>query len=107
MTDRRLIGIVTALLFLSSTQSARAEITLEHLLVIDQLLSTNDIQALYSYLEKNPDLLTGEDELSLELRSFHEAASVGDVDFSYSTSAPANTDGTLNENSSFANSLQH
>ncbi|WP_282118828.1 hypothetical protein [Ruegeria atlantica] len=106
MTDRRLIGIVTALLFLSTTQNARAEITLEHLLVIDQMLSTNDIQALYSYLDKNPQLLSGDDELSLELRSFHEVASVGDLDFSYASSAPASDENRSTENA-FAASLQH
>ncbi|WP_170558173.1 hypothetical protein [Ruegeria atlantica] len=106
MTDRRLIGIVTALLFLSTSQNVRAEITLEHLLVIDQMLSTNDIQALYAYLDKNPELLSGEDELSLELRSFHEVASVGDVDFSYAASAPASGE-NRSADSAFAASLQH
>ena len=106
MTDRRLIGIVTALLFLSTSHGARADITLEQLLVIDQLLSINDIPALYSYLEKNPELLNGEDELSLELRSFHEAASVGDLDFSYAASAPASVDNSPADNA-FASSLQH
>lgn len=106
MTDRRLIGIVTALLFLSTTQNARAEITLEHLLAIDQMLSTNDIQALYSYLDKNPELLTGEDELSLELRSFHEVASVGNLDFSYATSEPASSENRA-ANEAFDASRQH
>ncbi|WP_170409162.1 hypothetical protein [Ruegeria atlantica] len=108
MTDRRLIGIVTALLLLSTTQNARAEITLEHLLAIDQMLSTNDIQALYSYLDKNPELLTGEDELSLELRSFHEVASVGDLDFSYASSAPASGESRSGDDAdAVAASLQH
>ncbi|WP_170464370.1 hypothetical protein [Ruegeria arenilitoris] len=98
MTDRRLIGIVTALLFLTTSQGARAEITLEQLLVIDEMLSTNDIQALYAYLERNPELLTGEDELSLELRSFHEAASVGDVNLGYATAASAPADSSLSDN---------
>ena len=92
MTDRKLIGIVTALLFLTASQGARAEIKLEQLLVIDQLLSNNNTQALYDYLERNPELLTGKDELSEELRNFHDAASAGSLDFDYAVGAPANPD---------------
>lgn len=98
MTDSRLIGIVTALLFLASTQDARTEITLEHLLAIDQLLSTNDTTALRSYLERNPELLTGEDELSVELRSFYEAASTGNLNFGYTAGPPASAGNAATEN---------
>ena len=90
MTDSRLVGIVTALLFLASSEGVRAEITLEHLIAIDQLLSTNDTRALRSYLERNPELLTGEDELSRELREFYAAASAGNLDFGYPASVPDN-----------------
>ncbi|CUJ93254.1 hypothetical protein RUE5091_01314 [Ruegeria denitrificans] len=99
MADSKLIGIVTALLFLASTQHARAEISLEHLLTIDQLLSTNDTQALQSYLERNPELLTGDDELSAELRNFYNAATTGNLNFGY-TAGPvgaAGTEATENE----------
>lgn len=98
MTDSRLIGIVTALLFLTTSQNARAEITLEHLLAIDQLLSTNDTRALRSYLERNPELLTGTDELSAELRSFYEAASTGTLNFGYTAGPTAGTAAAATDN---------
>jgi hypothetical protein len=107
MTDSRLVGIVTALLFLASTESGRAEITLEHLIVIDQLLSTNDIGALQAYLERNPELLTGDDELSRELRGFYDAASAGSLDFGYPAAAPDNPFDAPTGTTARASSLQH
>ena len=107
MTDRKLIGIVTALLFLTSPQGARAEVTLEHLLAIDRFLSNNDMQALYSYLQRNPELLTGDDELSNELRSFHSSASSGDLDFNYASDPPPPAEDIPVESTALANSLQH
>lgn len=107
MTDSRLVGIVTALLFLATTGGVRAEITLEHLIVIDQLLSTNDTRALRSYLERNPELLTGDDELSRELRDFYDAASAGSLDFGYPANAPDNPFDAPTGTTSRASSLQH
>lgn len=98
MTDSRLMGIVTALLFLATSQEGRAQITLEHLLVIDQYLSTNDTRSLYSYLEKNPELLLGEDELSVELRNFHNSASAGNLDYNYTSGWSANPDDAAVDN---------
>ena len=91
------MGIVTALLLLATTQGARSEMTLEHLLAIDGFLSTNDTQSLYSYLQRNPDLLLGNDELSVELQNFYEAASAGNLDFDYAASGARNPDDTANE----------
>lgn len=101
MANSRLIGIVTALLFLTASQGVRAEILLEHLIVIDRYLSNNDIQSLYSYLEKNPELLTGDDELSQELRSFYDEAAAGNLDFDYA-GTPESSDTT-----SVETALQH
>lgn len=98
MTNSRLMGIVTALVFLATTHGARAEITLEQLLVIDQLLSANDTQALRSYLERNPELLAGEDELSVELRNFYDAASAGSLNFGYTASPAVNATDTAADN---------
>ncbi len=103
MPNSKLVAIVTALLFLMTSHGARAEITLEHLLVIDQYLSENNTQELWRYLQKNPQLLLGSDELSRELRNFYEAASRGHIDFGFSSGTSASADASP----SFASSLQH
>ncbi|WP_420586164.1 hypothetical protein [Ruegeria sp.] len=102
MPNSKLVAIVTALSFLMTSHGARAEITLEHLLAIDQLLSTNDTQALLEYLQKNPELLQGDDELSRELRSFSEIANSGSVSYDYDPAASGDAEVTRT-----ASSLQH
>ncbi|WP_170763555.1 hypothetical protein [Ruegeria lacuscaerulensis] len=106
MTDSKLVAIVTALLFLMTSHGARAEITLEHLLVIDQYLSANNTQELRAYLQKNPELLLGDDELSRELRNFNEAATRGRLDFDFNDSI-SDPDVGRESNPAFASSLQH
>ncbi|TCP41822.1 hypothetical protein [Rhodovulum marinum] len=79
MPDRRLMAIVTGLmLIMGGLGGARAaEPTLEQLRTIDQLLTRNDTRALLSFLLDNPDLLSGDDELAVELRRFATEISGG------------------------------
>ncbi|WP_170330813.1 hypothetical protein [Ruegeria arenilitoris] len=107
MTDSRLVGMVTALLFLATSGGARAEITLEHLLAIDQLLSSNDTKALQSYLDRNPELLAGEDELSRELREFYNAASSGNLNFGFPANASPDPRDAQTGTAARSNELQH
>ncbi len=107
MPNSKLVAIVTALLFLLPSQHVRAEITLEHLLTIDQFLSENNIQALWDYLQKNPDLLLGDDELSLELRSFFETVSRGQVDYGFAGNAANSAEVSQVGSAALAASSQH
>ncbi|WP_171102345.1 hypothetical protein [Ruegeria sp. HKCCD7255] len=107
MTDRRLSGIVTALLLLSAASGVRAEITIDQLLIIDQYLSSNDTQSLYAYLQRNPQIMAGNDELSIELRNFYQAASAGSLDFDYSEDQAAAPDTTSTESATQSSALQH
>ncbi|MFD0981443.1 hypothetical protein [Tropicimonas aquimaris] len=69
--------MVTALMMSAAAFGARGEVTLEQLQTIDSLLTTNNTRALWAYLQEYPELLAGEDELSLELRKFCTDVTLG------------------------------
>ncbi|WP_068112982.1 hypothetical protein [Tropicimonas marinistellae] len=77
MPDKRLVAVVTALMMSTAAFGVRAQATLEQLETIDRLLSTNDTRALWFYMQQNPELLAGNDELSLELRKFCNDVTLG------------------------------
>jgi hypothetical protein len=79
----RLIAVVTALMLLSGAGAARAEYSLAQLQVIESLISSQNWQALYEFIQANPAILAGDDPLVRELRAFLEAYQRGeDFDFS-------------------------
>lgn len=70
MPNHRLTAVVTAFLLVFAAIGARAEATLEQLQEIDRLLSARDNRALWHFLQDNPGLMAGDDELAVELRNF-------------------------------------
>ncbi|WP_170480167.1 hypothetical protein [Ruegeria arenilitoris] len=103
MPNSKLVAIVTALSFLTTYHGVRAEITVEQLLALDDFLSNNNTQGLLEYLQSNPELLQGDDELSNELRNFSEEATRGAVeDYGYTPAASEGTEATRTDSS-----LQH
>lgn len=84
MPDRRLVAIVTALLFVMGGLGAQAaEATLEQLRAIDQMLTRKDTRALWSFLRDNPQLMSGDDELAQELRRFCTDVTLGRMSCDY------------------------
>ncbi|SFC23691.1 hypothetical protein [Tropicimonas isoalkanivorans] len=83
MPDKRLVAVVTALMMSALAPGADAEATLEQLETIDRLLSANDTRALWAYMQQYPELLSGEDELSLELRKFCNDVTLGRLSCHY------------------------
>ncbi|TCO70826.1 hypothetical protein [Rhodovulum euryhalinum] len=103
MPDRRLIAIVTGLMLIVGSLAARAaEPTLDQLRVIDALLTRNDTRGLLAFLEQNPDLLLGEDELSAELRRFATTVSGGRLRVDFVAAPPLEQrDGVVSRGAAF------
>jgi hypothetical protein len=74
----RLMAVVTALTLLSGAGAARAEYSLAQLQVIESLISAQNWQALYEFIQANPAILVGDDPLVRELRAFLEAYDRGE-----------------------------
>ncbi|MGB7268097.1 MAG: hypothetical protein WBC90_01100 [Albidovulum sp.] len=70
MPNPRLLAVVTAMMFLLGGNALRAELSLSQLQELERIISSNDTGALRSYLDQHPDLLSGNDPLSRELREF-------------------------------------
>ena len=62
--------VAAMVLGLQLGRAIAAEPSLEQLAEIETLLSSNDVEALRSYLELHPELLEGETQLALLLRRF-------------------------------------
>ncbi|SNT12217.1 hypothetical protein [Tropicimonas sediminicola] len=77
MPEKKLVAVVTALMMSAAAFGARADVTFEQLETIDRLLTQNNTRALWAYLQEYPELLAGEDELSLELRKFCTDVTLG------------------------------
>lgn len=75
MPNRRLLAIVTALACLGA--SGAGAYTIEQLRDIERLIVSRDCGGLRSYLGSNPRLLSGNDPLSFELRSFVNGIDTG------------------------------
>ncbi|TMV04212.1 hypothetical protein FGK63_18160 [Ruegeria sediminis] len=100
MPDKRLVAVVTALLLMMTSHGARADASLEQLLIIDQLLTKNDTKSLWTYIHENPELLRGDDELARELRNFYDTAAVGRLRFDFESQVSRDA-----SNSSFSGSV--
>lgn len=90
MPNRRLVAIVTGLMLVfGGVLPGTAAPTLEQLQTIDGLLSRKDTRGLWAYLQQNPQLLTGDDELAMELRKFCTDVTLGRLSCHYVPSASA------------------
>jgi hypothetical protein len=69
MANRRLVAIITALLLMGGA-GLRAEVSLEELRTMNELIDGQQWGALRDYLRKNPAVLSGDDALAQELRFF-------------------------------------
>jgi hypothetical protein len=79
MANQRIVAIVTALLLMSTTASAVQAASIEELRKIDAMVSTQDWAGLYSMVLANPRLISGNDPLSSELRTFMRQNSLGRI----------------------------
>lgn len=68
----RKLGIVVSAMMLSFHlgQAFAAEPSLEQLAEIESILADNDVAALRSFIERNPELLEGDTQLAVLLRNF-------------------------------------
>ncbi|MFV2002382.1 MAG: hypothetical protein ACC619_05325 [Paracoccaceae bacterium] len=84
MPDPRLVAVITALVFISGTQSGNAAYTIEQLQLIEQMIVSKDCGALWFYLQDNPELMEGDDPLAEELRKFAFGIEGGSIDCIFS-----------------------
>ncbi len=70
MADNRLLAVLTAMILAGGVTPGRTAADLDQLLQIEQLVLSNDCQALYRYLSGNPGVLEGSDPLTVEFRNF-------------------------------------
>lgn len=62
---------------MGSSGSAQEEPSIDELLTIEKLIAGQDWRALYTYVEANPNLKSGNNPLAVELRSFVDDAKRG------------------------------
>ena len=70
MPNPKLLAIVTAFMLMAGAPGAYATYTLTQLEIIEQIILDNDCAALRDFIEANPGLLEGDDQLAVELRAF-------------------------------------
>ena len=72
MVSRKRIGATVSAMIVAMQLGSplAAEPTVEQLTEIKELLATNDVAALRSYVASNPELAEGDDELAVLLRRF-------------------------------------
>ncbi|MEM6890298.1 MAG: hypothetical protein AAF636_19510 [Pseudomonadota bacterium] len=70
MANNRMLAIVTILLLSANSGQAQQEPSLDDLVTIDKLINEGDWQALYAFVEDNPQLTQGESALAVELNKF-------------------------------------
>jgi hypothetical protein len=70
MPTPKLLSLVTVFMLAVGTSGAYAAYTLSDLQVIEQYLLENNVAALSAYVEANPGLLDGDDQLATALRQF-------------------------------------
>lgn len=72
MASRRLVAIITAMLLLGGSR-LQAEIDLESLRIMNELIDGQRWDALRQFLRQHPEAMIGEDALAQELRYFFAA----------------------------------
>lgn len=77
MSNPKLLAIVTAFMLVAGAPGAYATYTLTQLEIIEQFILENDCAALRAFIEENPELLEGDDQLAVELRIFVEGINDG------------------------------
>lgn len=77
MPNPNLMAVITALMFLAGTSGAKASYNLAQLQQIEQYILSKDCSALLGYLQLNPAIMDGDDQLAQELRSFADGVEGG------------------------------
>ncbi|MGR3661643.1 MAG: hypothetical protein ACU0CA_10735 [Paracoccaceae bacterium] len=77
MPNPNLMAVITALIFFAGTGGAKASYNLGQLQQIEQFILSKDCGALLGYLQLNPAIMDGDDQLALELRSFADGVEGG------------------------------
>lgn len=77
MPNPNLMAVITALMFLAGTGGAKASYNLAQLQQIEQYILSKDCGALLGYLQLNPAIMDGNDQLAQELRSFADGVEGG------------------------------
>jgi hypothetical protein len=79
MFHPRLVAVVTALTLMGGATALHAEYSLSQLEEIDRLITARNCAGLWSYVQANPDILSGNDPLANELRVFVSATERGQL----------------------------
>lgn len=77
MANNNLLAVVTILVMMGSSGAAQQEPSIEDLLTVEKLINGGNWRALFSYVQGNPRLTTGDGPLATELRSFVDDAKRG------------------------------
>lgn len=77
MPNSKLTAIITALMFVASSNGANAAYDIGQLQEIERHILSKDCGALLGYLQTNPGIMDGGDLLSQELRSFADGVEGG------------------------------
>ena len=75
-----LLATITAFMLMAGTSDLRAEYNLSELQEIERLVLLKDSAALGRFLALNPRIVSGDDPLARELRSFMNCAQDGQLD---------------------------
>lgn len=92
MPSPKLTALITALLFMAGTHGATAAYNLQQLQEIERYIATKNCGALLGYLQQNPSIMSGNDLLAQELRSFANGVEGGIISC---LSAPVSRAGPL------------
>lgn len=87
MPEPRLLAVITALLMIAGVP-ARADYDIAQLQQIEQLILQKDCAALWQYLTANPSIMSGDDALARELRTFVAATERGQLNCFAARPAP-------------------
>lgn len=77
MPNPRLLAIVTVAMLAITSPASQAAYSKTDLQTIEQMIISQDWAALSSYIDANPDLLSGNNPLAQELRTFAESYRTG------------------------------
>ena len=80
MLKPSLMATITALMLVAGTSGLRAEYDLSQLQEIERLVLLKDSGALGRFLALNPQIVSGDDPLARELRSFRNCTQGGQLD---------------------------
>lgn len=77
MPNPKLMAVITALIMITGSSGLRAEYSLAQLQELERLILGKNCGNLWDYLQKNPEIMAGNDALARELQVFVQSTQNG------------------------------